>query len=64
MFTVKDSKYNLRKKKQLNRDLSKTNRYGLNTFKDYGAKLWNNVPDNVKSKDLTDFKTWLNSWTG
>ena len=64
IFTAKEAKYNLRKQNQLSRNCCRTNRFGLNTFKDYGAKLWNTIPDNIKSKDLDGFKLWLETWSG
>ena len=64
IFTAKEAKYNLRKQDQLSRNCCRTNRFGLNTFKDYGAKLWNTIPDNIKSKDLDGFKLWLETWSG
>ena len=41
LFTIKKCKYDLRDDSLINRNKVKTTNHGLQSFKDYGAKLWN-----------------------
>ena len=43
----------------------KTTNYGLHSFKYYGTKIWNSLPDLCKKQtDITLFKTSLAEWKG
>ena len=61
LFTPKESRYNLRNKNQLCINHSRT-KGGMNSLSIYGAKLWNQLPDNFKNCELQDFKAKLASW--
>ena len=57
MFTVKDNKYDMRDNSRLIQSRFKSIRYGYNSFKYYGAKVWNELPPDVKScTTLREFK--------
>ena len=65
LFKPKHVKYNLRNKSQLCVTNSRTTRYGLQSLSNYGARLWNSLPQHMKNcSDLLDFKTMVQSWTG
>ena len=48
-YTPKLTKYNLRNTNTLCVPQSNTTRYGLQTLTACGAKLWNSLPNNIKS---------------
>ena len=65
MFTIKKCPYNFRDTSILERFKSNTTRYGLKSFRNYGAKIWNLLPNNCKSAvSLDDFKNMIKSWNG
>ena len=65
MFTIKKCPYNFRNTSILERSKSNTTRYGLKSFRNYGAKIWNLLPNNCKSAVLLgDFKNMIKSWHG
>ena len=65
MFTTKKCQYNLRDTSILERFKSNTTRYGLKSFRNYGAKIWNLLPNNCNSAvSLDDFKNMIKSWNG
>ena len=65
MFTMKKCPYNFRDTSILERSKSNTTRYGLKSFRNYGAKIWNLLPNNCKSAvSLDDFKNMIKSWNG
>ena len=64
LFKEKTTGRNLRNKKQLVRTIKRTNCFGLNTFQDYGAKLWNSIPNEAKDLNIENFRKWLNTWNG
>ena len=65
MFTIKKCPYNFRDTSILERSKSNTTRYGLKSFRNYGAKIWNLLPNNCKSAVLLDdFKKMIKSWNG
>ena len=48
LFIVKECKYDLRDDSVINRNKVQTRYYGLKSFKDYGAKIWNVLPNCCK----------------
>ena len=43
----------------------KTTRQGLNSFKHFAAKTWNDLPDHfMKKSSFPQFKNLINSWNG
>ena len=57
MFTFRSSKYNLRGNNILDLPKRNTTTYGLHSFTYLTAKLWNSLPDNLRtSKSLNEFK--------
>ncbi len=63
MFEIKNISYDLRD----SNILFQTNRskitYGKNTFKYYGAHIWNLLPNDIKNSTTIDnFKLLLKSW--
>ena len=62
-YKPKHINYNLRNTNTLCIPHSKTTRYGLQTLTAYGAKLWNSLPNNIKScTDLNHFKSAIETW--
>ena len=65
LFIVKKRKYNLRDDSVIDRNKVQTTNYGLKSFKDYGAKIWNVLPDCCKGAvSLDEFKVLIKSWNG
>ena len=65
MFTKKNCPYDLRDTCILERPKAYTTQYGLKSFRNYGAKIWNLLPNNCKSAvSLLDFKNMIKSWNG
>ena len=65
MFTKKNCPYDLRDTCILERHKAYTTKYGLKSFRNYGAKIWNLLPNNCKSAvSLLDFKNMIKSWNG
>ena len=63
IFIVKKCKYNLRDDSVINRNKVQTTNYGLKSSKDYGAKIWNVLPDCCKGAvSLDEFKVLIKSW--
>ena len=66
LFIVKKCKYNLQDDSVINRNKVQTTNYGLKSFKDYGAKIWNVLPDCCKGVvSLDEFKVFnqILEWT-
>ena len=62
-YKPKHINYNLRNTNTLCIPHSKTTKYGLQTLTAYGAKLWNSLPNNIKScTDLNHFKSAIETW--
>ena len=62
LFTTKMCKYDL-----WDNSLSKvlTTNHGPKSFKDYGAKIWNLLPESCKgATSLGEFKVLIKSWNG
>lgn len=63
VFTFRNIQHNLRNKKQLVINHSRTKKYGIETFTVHGAKLWNTLPDVIKNCDtLKNFKKLVMNW--
>ena len=42
-----------------------TKKYGTNTLRSLGPKIWNNLPTEIKnSENLSTFKTLIKTWSG
>jgi hypothetical protein len=64
MFHVRTTNYNLRKRNTLQLTQCKTVTYGLKFISQFGAKIWNELPDFLKTSDnLTEFKSKIVEWT-
>ena len=58
-------KYELRNVYIIDRDKVQTTNHGVKSFKDYGAKIWNSLPNSCKSAiSVKDFKVLIKSWNG
>ena len=65
LFTIKRCKYDFRDDSLLNRNKVSTTNHGLKSFKDYGAKIWNLLPESCKGAiSLGEFKDLIKSWNG
>ena len=67
LFEVKEIMYYLRDNNRLVQPKVKTCKFGLRTIAYLGAKLWNDLPadmKDVKNMDLPDFKSILLHWAG
>ena len=65
MFTIKKCPYDFHDTSILERFKANTTRYGLKSFRNYGAKIWNLLPINCKSAvSLGDFRNMIKSWNG
>lgn len=63
MFTIQESHYEMRDNSKFSLPTFQTVRYGKNSFRYYGAKLWNNIPLEIKKKDsLSTFKSSITQW--
>ena len=65
LFQVKTSKYDFRHKILLIQPMVKTVNYGILSIRYHGPKVWNNLPESIKSADNLDiFKKRLYEWNG
>ena len=65
LFTIKERKYELRNVSIIDRDKVQTTNHGLKSFKDYGANIWNSLPNSCKSAILVeDLNMLIKSWNG
>ena len=64
LFQEKTIDRNLRNKKKIIRTIQRTSCFGLNTFQDNGAKLWNSIPNEAKDLNIEHFRKWLNTLSG
>ena len=63
LFTIRESKYDIRDNDLFNIPRFKTVGYGKKSFRYFGAKLWANIPKEIKDKpSLTCFKDALTIW--
>ena len=56
MFSLRTTSYNLRGNYNLTLPVPKTTSYGLRSFSYHAVKLWNSLPDNVRTLNFNDFK--------
>ena len=65
MIEKKSVKYGLRKPNILVQPRANTTTYGIRSFRYYGPKLWNMLPDHLKvTTDILEFKALLKLWSG
>ena len=65
LLATKPRHYEFRDPLILKQPVVKTSTYGLRSFSYYGAKIWNLLPNKVKSTtSLTEFKSSIQSWDG
>ena len=65
MFTYKENNYDMRSSNILTQPAFKNVKYGFNTIKYKGAKIWNCLPNEIKeAQSLTYFKSLINKWYG
>ena len=63
LFETQNSQYEMRDNDRLSLPSFNTVKYGKNSFMYWGAKLWNNIPDEIKrSISLNTFKTAITQW--
>lgn len=64
LFTQNSTRYNLRRRETIRIMPNRTTRYGLHSFRHSGGKIWNSLPDNLKSAvDFKTFKILIKTWT-
>ena len=57
LFLTCESNYSMRRGHQIMQPKVHTEKYGINSFRYEGAKIWNNLPNDVKSvESVSDFK--------
>ena len=59
MFNLRTTSYNLRGNYILTLPVTKTTTYGLHPFSYHAAKLWNSLPDFVRTSNFNDFRNSL-----
>ena len=65
VITIKTSGYYLRNSNSLQRNVVRTAKYGLSSFKHLAANIWDSIPTSIKeSTDLYNFKGNLKLWYG
>ena len=63
LFETQNSQYEMRDNDRLSLPSFNTVKYGKNSFMYWGAKLWNNIPVEIKrSISLNTFKTAITQW--
>ena len=63
LVTLKNNKYNFRD--SYIPTVNNTTGYGLNSFRYYASKIWNELPDHFrKETSFNQFKSLINSWNG
>ena len=64
MFSISTSPYDTRGGIKLIQPRVNSTRNGLKSFRNQGAKIWNELPTSVKNTDVSEFKYRLNEWVG
>ena len=65
LFDVKITPYEFRREDILIQPRVNTTTYGLKSVRYQGAKLWNSLPNEIKScPDLGSFKKSISNWSG
>ena len=63
LFSVKESKHNIRSKMNLNVPVVNTTKYGLMSISYSCAKMWNSLDNNMKcAESVKEFKSLLSKW--
>jgi len=63
LFTTQNVQYNMRDADKFSLPQFKTIKYGKNSIRYLGAKLWNNIPLTIKqSSSLSTFKSEIHKW--
>ena len=63
LFSVKESRHNIRSKMNLNVPAVKTTKYGLKSISYSCAKMWNSLNNNMKcAESVKEFKSLLSKW--
>ena len=63
IFNAQNSQYEMRDNERMSLPHFNTVTYGKNSFRYHGAKLWNNIPVEIKrSVSLNTFKTAITKW--
>ena len=63
MFMEQESSYEMRDNSKFSLPTFETVRYGKDSFRYFGAKLWNNIPIGTKSRtSLNTFKSAVTQW--
>ena len=63
LFRAKERKYNLRKDNAIVSHIPHSTNYGLNTISHLAPKIWEIIPNEIKScKPLNSFKAKINMW--
>ena len=62
-FMQGNHEYELRRSNTFTRPRPRTTHFGLNSLKNYGSKLWNDIPNNLRNiEDYRVFQKMLSSW--
>ena len=67
LVTLKQTKYNLRNRNAsiLQRQNNRTTSFGLHSFKSVSAKIWADLPNDIKNlSDISSFKRSIRLWSG
>ena len=63
VFNLRNHPYNTRGLQMLQLPQASTEKHGINSFKYLAPKLWNSLPDVIKSaSDVNDFKYKIKNW--
>ena len=64
-FNKQSAKYNLRNQTKIIYNCNNSTRNGLESFRHYGAKIWNSLPETLRTvSDFKVFKTLIKTWNG
>ena len=64
LFEAHDTRYNLRDNCKVKQQPFKTVKYGFNSLRYQGAKLYNSLPSDIKQNNREDFIKSLKKWDG
>ena len=65
LFVMNQSHYSSRRPLSLHLPMVNQTTYGLNSFRHEGDKLWNSLPEDIKSSaNLITFKRLIKTWNG
>ena len=65
LFVMNQSRYSSRRPQNLHLPRVNQTSYGLNSFRYEGAKLWNSLPEDIKSSEnLITYKRLIKTWNG